>query len=60
MLKLKNVGRLIKRNTKIISSYERLSARTVPASHISQGARYAHNYESAPNFIRPASSKKYM
>ena len=53
MLKCKNIGVLIKRNSKIICSYDMLCAHTFCARCKSLRAHYAHLYERARNFLRP-------
>ena len=53
MLKFKNIGILIKRNSKIICSYDTLRAHTFRARHKSLRARYAPDYKCARNFFRP-------
>ena len=53
MLTFKNVGMLIKRNSKIICSYNRLRACTFFADPKSSCACYMHDYEHAHNLHRP-------
>ena len=52
MLKLKNIGIFIKRNSKIICSYDRLHSRTFHARAKLFRARYAHAYERVRNFLK--------
>ena len=56
MLKCKNIGISIKRNSKVICSYDMLRARTFRASRKSLRAHYVHTYERASNFLRPGYS----
>ena len=50
MLKFKNEGILIKRNSKIICSYHTLHARIFPVRHKALRTRCAHAYEHPRDF----------
>ena len=53
MVKCKNTGKLIKRNSKIISLHVMLPAHMFRVHRGSLRTRYAHAYESARIFLRP-------
>ena len=52
MLKFKNVGILIKRNSKIICSYHTLRARTFRVRHKALRTRCAQAYKRPRDFLR--------
>ena len=52
MLKFKNVGILIKRNSKIICSYHTLSAPTFRVRHKALRTRCAQAYKRPRDFLR--------
>ena len=60
MLKWKNIVILIKRNLKIICSYDMLRARTFRARRKSLGACYVLTYERTHNFLRHADNGKFQ
>ena len=59
MLKWKNIVILIKRNLKIICSYNMLRARTFRARRKSLGACYVLTFERTDNFLRPVDNGKF-
>ena len=59
MLKWKNIVILIKRNLKIICSYNMLRARTFRARRKSLGACYVLIFERTDNFLRPVDNGKF-
>ena len=60
MLKFKNVGILIKQNSKLPCLCDRLRTDTFRAHRKSLRARNAHAYEHTRNFVRPANRKIYI
>ena len=53
MLEYKNTGILIKKNSKMISSYDMLRPRLFRARRKFLRARYTHAYQRPRNFLRP-------
>ena len=51
MLKCRNIGILVKQNSKIICSYDLVHARSLRMRRKSLRARFAHPYERAGNFL---------
>ena len=60
MLKCKNIGISIKRNSKNLCLHDILRARTFRARRKFLQARYVHAYECTRNFLRPVVQKMFF